>query len=189
MGRIIKYFFYAVGAIVALAIVAAISFALLFDPNDYRDNISAGVKEATGRDLVIEGELQLELFPWLAVQIGKSSLGNAEGFGDDPFASFDSARLSVRLMPLLLRREIVVGAAEIEALNLNLAVNRRGVSNWQDLAEQGELEAGIETEGAAAQASTQPPAIACPVIAAITGLLNSKTLKNIPVSCGKNLSR
>ena len=48
MGRIIKYFFYAVGAIVALAIVAAISFALLFDPNDYRENISAGVKEATG---------------------------------------------------------------------------------------------------------------------------------------------
>ncbi len=154
MGRFIKYFFYAVGALVAMLIITAISFALLFDPNDYRENISAGVKDATGRDLVIEGDLDLELFPWLAVQIGKSSLGNAEGFGDEPFASFDSARLSVRLMPLLLRREIVVGAAEIEALNLSLAVNRQGASNWQDLAEQGETEAGVEGDGEAASDGT-----------------------------------
>ena len=154
MGRFIKYFFYAVGALVAMLIITAISFALLFDPNDYRENISAGVKDATGRDLVIEGDLDLELFPWLAVQIGKSSLGNAEGFGDEPFASFDSARLSVRLMPLLLRREIVVGAAEIEALNLSLAVNRQGASNWQDLVEQGETEAGVEGDGEAASDGT-----------------------------------
>ena len=154
MGRFIKYFFYAVGALVALAVLAAISFALLFDPNDYRENISAGVKGATGRDLVIEGDLQLELFPWLAVQIGKSSLGNAEGFGDEPFASFDSARLSVRFMPLLLRREIVVGAAEIEALILSLAVNKQGVSNWQDLAEHAESDAAAETEGEATSGGT-----------------------------------
>ena len=145
MGRIIKYFFYAVGALVVLAIVAGIIFALLFDPNDYRENISTAVKDETGRDLVIEGDLELELFPWLAVQIGKSSLSNAEGFGDEPFASFDSARLSVRLMPLLLRREIVVGAAEIEALKLSLEVNRQGVSNWQDLAEQGDDKASDVT--------------------------------------------
>ena len=154
MGRFIKYFFYAVGALVALVIVAAISFALLFDPNDYRENISAGVKDATGRDLLIEGDLELELFPWLAVQIGKSSLGNAEGFGEEPFASFDSARLSVRLLPLLLQREIVVGAAEIEALSLSLAINKQGVSNWQDLAERGEPDANAEGEGEAGQGST-----------------------------------
>ena len=154
MGRIIKYFLYAVGALVALAIVGAISFALLFDPNDYREDISASVKEATGRDLVIEGDLQLELFPWLAVQVGKSSLGNADGFGDQPFASFDSARLSVRLLPLLMRREIVVGAAELEALNLNLEVNGQGVSNWQDLEDQGESGASAEGEGEAAPSGT-----------------------------------
>ena len=154
MGRIIKYFFYAVGALVALAVVAAISFALLFDPNDYRENISAGVKDATGRDLLIEGDLELEFFPWLAVQIGKSSLSNAEGFGEEAFASFDSANLSVRLMPLLLRREIVVGAAEIEALKISLAINGQGVSNWQDLAEHGESGASDEGEGEAGQGGT-----------------------------------
>ena len=147
MGRIIKYFIYAIGGLLALVLIAGIAFALLFDANDYRENIAAQVEDSTGRELVIEGDLDVSLFPWLAVEIGKSRLGNAAGFGDEAFASFDKARLSVRLLPLLLRREIVVGAAEIEALIVNLEVNSKGVNNWQDLAEQGEAE--VDGESAA----------------------------------------
>ena len=145
MGRIIKYFLYAIGGLIALVLIVGIAFALLFDANDYRENIAAQVEDSTGRELVIEGDLDVSLFPWLAVEIGKSRLGNAAGFGDEPFASFDRARLSVRLLPLLLRREIVVGAAEIEALIVNLEVNSKGVNNWQDLAEQGEAEVDGES--------------------------------------------
>jgi AsmA protein len=112
MGRTLKIIAILVGALVALLIAAAIVFALVFDPNDYKDKISAGVKEATGRDLVIEGELELSLFPWLAIEIGRTELGNAPGFDDTPFASFDSARLSVQVLPVLLRREIVVGGGK-----------------------------------------------------------------------------
>ncbi len=148
MGRIVKYFLYAIGGLIALVLIVGITFALFFDANDYRENIAAQVEESTGRELVIEGDLDVSLFPWLAVEIGKSRLGNAAGFGDEPFASFDRARLSVRLLPLLLRREIVVGAAEIEALIINLEVNSKGVNNWQDLAEQGE--AKVDGESAAA---------------------------------------
>ncbi len=140
MGRILKYLSYAIGALVVLLLIGGIMFTFLFDPNDYREHIAAQVRKSTGRDLVIEGNLSLKLFPWLAVEIGRSSLSNAEGFGDAPFASFDAARLSVRLVPLLLRREIVVGAVNIDALSLDLAVNAQGVGNWQDLAEQGDDE-------------------------------------------------
>jgi len=145
MGRLIKYVFYAVGGFLVLAIVASILLTLLFDPNDYREDIAAGVAEATGRELVIEGDITLSLFPWLAVEIGSSRLGNAAGFGDKPFASFEQVRLSVRLLPLLLRREIVVGAAEISGLAVNLEVNERGANNWDDLAPPSETEATDET--------------------------------------------
>jgi AsmA protein len=146
MARIVKYFLYVVGGLLVLLLVAGITFSLIFDPNDYRENISEQVRKSTGRDLVIEGDLDLSIFPWLAVDIGKSQLGNAEGFGDEPFASFDSARLSVRLMPLLLRREIVIGTAELESLDVNLEVNARGVSNWQDLADASEAGAAGESD-------------------------------------------
>ncbi|MEX0706495.1 MAG: AsmA family protein [Woeseia sp.] len=138
MSRFIKFLLYTVAAIIAIGVIAAIAFRLFFDPNDFRDNISEAVQDATGRELVIEGDLSVSIFPWLAVEMGSTTLGNAEGFGPEPFARFDSARLSVRLLPLILRREIAVGTASLDALVLNLAVNGNGVTNWDDLAAAGD---------------------------------------------------
>ena len=147
MGRSTKIFAGVVGAIVAVFAVAAIALFLFFDPNDFREEIAAAVHESTGRELQIEGEISVQLFPWLAVEMGRTVLGNAEGFGDEPFAELDHARLSVRLLPLLLRQEAQVGAAEIDGLNLNLAVDGGGRTNWDDLLEasNGQAEA---SEGA-----------------------------------------
>lgn len=133
MARPLKIAGYAIAALFVLLIVAAVSFVLLFDPNDFRDRIAAETREATGRELVIEGDLEVSFFPWLAIGMGKTSLGNAPGFGDEPFASFDSAKLSVRLLPLIFGGNISIGTAQLESFELNLAVNRSGVSNWQDL--------------------------------------------------------
>lgn len=136
MGRLFKFVAIAAGGLLALVIVAAILVSLFFDPNDFRDRISASVRESTGRELTIEGDIALKLFPWFAVEVGQTRLGNAEGFGDEPFASFDGARLSVRLMPLLLSREISVGTAELQSLQVNLAVDAAGRGNWEDLLEE-----------------------------------------------------
>ena len=100
MSRASKFVLGFIVAVIALFVVAAVAFRLFFDPNDFRDKIEKVVYEATGRELTIEGDVGLQLFPWLAVEIGPTRLGNAAGFGDEPFAEFDSAQLSVRLLPL-----------------------------------------------------------------------------------------
>jgi AsmA protein len=148
MSRTLKILGILVVTAVAVIVFAAIVFVLVFDPNDYKDKISEGVKEATGRELVIEGDLHLSLFPWLAIEMGKTELGNAPGFDDTPFASFDSARLSVRVMPLLLQRQVVVGTAALDSLRVNLQVRKDGTGNWEDFGEAGEA----EPEAADAQA-------------------------------------
>ncbi|MCB1844215.1 MAG: AsmA family protein, partial [Halioglobus sp.] len=135
MSRLFKTLALAIAGIVLLIVLSAAALLLFFDPNNYKDEIAARVETATGRSLTIEGDLSFSVFPWLAVEMGKARLGNAAGFGDEPFISFDSAHLSVRLMPLLLRREIAVGTASLESLRVNLAVNAEGATNWQDLAE------------------------------------------------------
>ena len=152
MSRLLKVAMFAVAGIVALVVIGAILFTLLFDPNDFREQIAAKVKQSTGRDLVIEGDLDVSLFPWLAIDVGKTRLGNAPGFGDEPFASFEQARLSVRLLPVLLRREIQVGTAALNQLQLNLNVRRDGTKSWQDLLElsDAEPEAAETTSGRSA---------------------------------------
>ena len=133
MSRFTKIILLLIAAFAASFAVAAIAFFLFFDPNDFREDIARAVEESTGRELTIDGDVSLHLFPWLAVEIGHATLGNTPDFGDEPFAEFDRAHLSVRLFPLLLRQEITVGTAELDALRLNFEVNKSGLANWSDL--------------------------------------------------------
>ncbi len=145
MGRLVKILLLVVAGFVGLVIIGAVALFLFFDPNDFRDEISAQVKGATGRDLVIEGDLSISVFPWIAVNIGRTQLGNAEGFGDEPFLSFEEARLSVRLAPLLFQQTVTIGTATLDSFSLNLEVAANGMNNWDDLAEAGETAPAEET--------------------------------------------
>ena len=133
MNHLLKTLLIIVVGFVGVVIFASVALYVFFDPNDYRDDISAGVKEVTGRDLTIEGDLSLSIFPWLAIEVGRTELGNAEGFGDEPFMRFEEASLSVRMLPLILSQETTVGNASIEGLVVNLQVAADGTTNWDDL--------------------------------------------------------
>ena len=156
MSKITKIVGLLVIALVTVFVLAAVYFSLFFDANDFREDISGAVAKQTGRELVIEGDVSLSLFPWFAIEVGPTTLGNAPGFGDEPFAKFDRAKLSIRLLPMLLSREIAINTAELEALTLNLAVNARGANNWDDLAagrEDAEPDAAAAGKGAAIEVS------------------------------------
>ena len=150
MGGLLKSLGYIFVALVALFTIAAIAIFLFFDPNDYRDRIAEEVKRETGRDLVIEGDLELSLFPWFAINIGKTSLSNAPGFGEEPFLGFDEARASVKVLPLIRRKGIEIGNIVLDSFQLNLQVAADGRNNWQDIAEQDSAEVGAESDAAAA---------------------------------------
>ncbi|HEX5421743.1 MAG TPA: AsmA family protein [Gammaproteobacteria bacterium] len=132
MGRLLKLVGIVIGALVLLFIAVAVGLALFVNPNDYKGRIEAAVAQATGRKLVLEGDLKLHVFPALRISVGSATLGNAPGFGDGPFAQIQGASLSVRLLPLLARR-IEVGEVQLQGLVLNLERNTQGRDNWQDL--------------------------------------------------------
>jgi len=143
MGGPFKKLLYIIPGIAALLVIAAIFVFLFFDPNDYRDRIAEDVKRQTGRDLVIEGDLELSFFPWLAVTVGKTTLGNAKGFDDEPFLSFQEARLSIEMIPLIVGDGVKVGAVVLDGFQLNL-VDAGERNNWQDMVERTEREAQPE---------------------------------------------
>lgn len=132
MARPFKIFLAIFVALLVVIVGALTAAVMLFDPNDYRGQISQLVKDKTGRDLAI-GEIGLTLFPWLKVELEGVSLSNAPGFGDEAFAQVTHAATGVRLLPLLRHRQIVVDGVELEGLHLNLAKAADGRTNWQDL--------------------------------------------------------
>jgi AsmA protein len=133
MTRASKIALWLVLAAIALFVASAVAFRLFFDPNDFREKIETAVFESTGRELKIEGDVGLQLFPWLAVEVGRTRLGNAPDFGDGVFAEFESAQLSVRALPLLFGRELTIGTVALDGFKLDLRVDARGRRNWSDL--------------------------------------------------------
>jgi AsmA protein len=147
VGRIFKILGIIVGAVVALVVIAAVVVGLLFDPNDYKDQITAAVADATGRTLTLEGDLELGVFPRLRIGMGSAELSNAAGFGPEPFARIESASLQLALLPLLSKR-IEVDEANLAGLELNLARNAAGANNWDDLGGEGTATAEAPEETA-----------------------------------------
>src|SRR5262245_16141884 len=154
MKRIFKILGWVVGVVVVLFVVAAVAVSLLFDPNDYKGQIAAAVQKSTGRQLTLDGDLELAVFPTIRIAVGGATLSNAPGFGDQPMARIGSATLSLALLPLLAKR-IEISQARIEGLELNLARNRSGANNWQDLGGGG---APAEQPAPAADGGASAPA-------------------------------
>src|SRR5688572_13217551 len=124
-----------VGGLVALVVIALLLVVLFVDPNDYRDDIERVVESKTGRQLTLSGDLHLTVFPWLALKAGPASLGEAPGFGDEPFVSIQEARVGVRLLPLI-RGKVEVGDVRLAGARIRLITDENGRNNWADLGEQ-----------------------------------------------------
>lgn len=152
MAKPFKILLVILGLLVTLVVVAAIGLVVTFDPNDYRDDIEQVVEEATGRDLTMSGPLSLSIFPWLGVETEDVALGNAEGFGNEPFAQIGYFGVSVRLLPLLEKR-IEIGTVRLDGMRLNLARDESGTTNWDDL-----IEAFSSEDAEAQEAPEEPPA-------------------------------
>lgn len=134
MAKPLKIILLVLGVLLALLLIAATVLTQLFDPNQFRGQISARVGDKTGRPLVL-GDISLKVFPWLRVDVADAKLGNAPGFGDEPFAQVRRLGVGVKLLPLLQGGQIEISDLVLDGLVLNLAVDAQGRNNWQDLAE------------------------------------------------------
>src|SRR4051812_17824129 len=125
-----KKLLYVVGGIVVLVIAAALIAPFFIDLNDYKGMIEAKAKEATGRDLKIDGKISLSILPLPSVTVDGIKFGNAPGGTAPNMAEIESAKVKVALMPLLSHKaqitEIVLTRPVIVLEKL-----KDGTGNWQ----------------------------------------------------------
>jgi AsmA protein len=75
--KIAKYALFVLVGLLLLAVAGAAVFALTFDPNRYKGQIEAAVKEKTGRTLKLAGDLKVAIFPSLGADVAKVTLSEA----------------------------------------------------------------------------------------------------------------
>lgn len=158
--RALKIVGVTVASFLGVILAALVALRLLVDPNHYKGRIERSVRDATGRELTLQGPIKLSVFPRIAFELGPASLGNAQSFGPEPFAFLRHAALAVKLLPLL-HRHVEFRSIELDGLELHLARNARGEGNWQL--------ADAQRGGAATSRPAAPPGgLRLPAIAALS---------------------
>src|SRR5262245_30286660 len=130
MRKPVKYGLLGLGGLLVLVIVGVAVFAMTFDPNKYKGQIAAAVKEKTGRTLKLGGDLQLAFWPSLGAKVAGVTLSEKDGATE--FLSLESAQVSVAVMPLL-RGAAVVDGVRVAGLKANVVKDKQGKFNFDDL--------------------------------------------------------
>jgi AsmA protein len=124
--------------IVVLFAALVVYVAVIVEPDDFRPLIVDAVTSSTGRAFTLDSGLGLTLLPCCSIATGGAVLGNPPGFADEAFARIDGAGLSIKLWPLLTRREVQIGTITLDGLAVHLQRLADGRVNWEfsDPAEQ-----------------------------------------------------
>jgi AsmA protein len=117
--------------IALLLLLAIIILPNVIDPNDYRDQLATLVKDKTGRDLSLSGDLTVSVFPWLGVKTQGLRLSQPNGIDGD-MVSVETAQLRVKLMPLL-NRVIEVDTVVLERPVIKLVTLKGGLDSFSGL--------------------------------------------------------
>ena len=135
--KAVKIIAFVLGGLVALLAAVAAYIVATFDANKWKGEIAQLVQKEKNRSLKIEGDLSLSLFPSVAVQLGRATL--SEHNSEQVFAAVNSARISLRLLPLL-SKQVVVDTVELDGVKARLVRFKDGRLNIDDLVSKDEKE-------------------------------------------------
>lgn len=114
--------------ILIVAVIVAVPF--LIPMETYKNQVVGIVKEQTGRDLRIDGDIGLSFFPNIAVSIEDVGLSNAQWAKEKEMAAMKEMRAALKLMPLFSGNVEVDSFVLVDPV-IHLEVRRDGTPNWQ----------------------------------------------------------
>ncbi len=129
------------GVVVVLLIAAVVVVPMLIPLESYKSELQAQVKAKTGRDLRIDGDISLAVFPTIAVSVADVGFANAPGAAAPEMVTVERLDVALQILPLL-SREVAIDHFILEKPVISLEVDAAGKPNWQ-----------FDTAGAAAAPS------------------------------------
>jgi AsmA protein len=115
--------------VVVLLVVAVLALPFLLPTSVYKEQIIEQARLATGRQLTIEGDLNISIWPALGVEVHKVRFANVEGAAEADMATMDTLVVGAELFPLLSG---ALKVTEIRLVNpvINLEIDGQGRGNW-----------------------------------------------------------
>ena len=110
----------------------AFMFYKSFDEEAYRAQVIASTKELTGRDMVINGQFSLNIFPSPVIRISDVIIKNKAGEKQTDFIKIASIEAHIRFASLF-KNPLIIENVILNEPQVFLSRNEKGDNNW-DLA-------------------------------------------------------
>ncbi len=120
---------FAVVVLIAVAVGALLVLPNFWDWNGEKYRIAALVKEHTGRDLEIAGNVSLRLLPTPAFSAREVTLANIEGGSSPDMAQLEELQIRISLLPLM-RGKVFIESVTLVKPQVLLEVLPDGRANW-----------------------------------------------------------
>lgn len=144
------------GVLLAVLILALAALIMFVDVNRFKPQIEEFVQSTYQRTLQIDGDLSLSVFPDIAIALPKMVL--SEPKSTDPALSLDSARVSVKLMPLF-GGNVQADVVSLNGLKADIVRRADGSTSIDDLMGVGasaDKSASESTEAPATESAGEP---------------------------------
>ena len=135
----------AVVAIVTL-LVAVIVVPRMINWQRFEHHIAQAVHDATGREVRIDGEIDVTLLPAITFTAREIHLANPSSFGASDMASIDAIEGRIQVWPFFGKR-VVVERLVIRGLDVALEVDENGRDNWSVEPRTSESDEATEGDG------------------------------------------
>ena len=149
-----RRFLIGITAVLGLALVAILVVPSFLDWNAYKSVIAESVREATGRDLRIDGDVDLALLPTPRLAVGGLRLANFSGASTPDMVRLKSLRASV-VWSALLEGRIEIDSVTLVEPEIDLEILADGRANWSFAAPG--ANASVGQAGSASPAGAAPP--------------------------------
>lgn len=128
-GRVLRVLLIVVVIIIVVPLAGLAAFALTFDPDSAKPRIEQAVKQATGRDLALNGPLGLKWSLWPTLEARDVALANVAGGSRPQMITLDRLEAQIAFLPLL-SRQVEIDRLVLIHPDILLETDARGRPNW-----------------------------------------------------------
>lgn len=125
---LMKKFLLFIAVIVVVIVGGVTALVTLVNPNQFKPLIVEQVKQHTGLDLKIDGDIHWQFFPSIGFELGKTALSNPSGFSQPTMFKVNQVGVSVSVLPLF-SHQLQIGNVTLDGAEVNVETLKDGRRN------------------------------------------------------------